>query len=307
MNNSINLMMPTDIIRQVIAKSNGSLTEAEVVSYLEPFMVKGSITPVEDLSGKPLMAYLTEKVIFLPTASPDEIYAFISLCQQIDDQSMILLRYTEKKLKSSISNIFRRHTRSEHWHNDSNNFIRNGGGKCLDKTNAFKALYNSLNIHYNNSQRCNADYIIHYGLSFTDLSKAYYWFGDSLLKAKVEVSELFGIHKPDVFSFGLRSISEYTRNLDAHLLASYRTLSEQLLPDKLGKSMANPWLSTKCNLGRFYGRISFLVYIATNFSEIICKNARKEIKALMLQFPKITLNYLGMPPNWSNEPLWSNI
>lgn len=61
---SINLMMPTDIIRQVIAKSNGSLTEAEVVSYLEPFMVKGSITPVEDLSGKPLMAYLTEKVFF---------------------------------------------------------------------------------------------------------------------------------------------------------------------------------------------------------------------------------------------------
>jgi hypothetical protein len=305
-NSFINNAATCGVIQEIIAKSN--VSETEMVSYLEPFMENGSITPVEDENNKSLMARLTPSAKFLPSATAEKVCVFINLCRHIRTMSMILLGEVESELKNSISFIFKRYTNSDEWHKVRNNFQRNDNGKSENYFKKFHGLFSQKFANfYGNAEGNSADEVIHYGLSFTDLSKAFYWFGDSLLNAKIEVSKTFGILKPDVFSFGLRVISEDLRNKDAHLLASYRFFKDQKFSDKSRSAMANPWISTKCNLGRFYGRMCFLVYITTDFANNYCPFARKEIKALMLQMPKMTVNYLGLHSNWFNEPLWSNI
>lgn len=292
-----------------IVKSTG-LSEPKIVPYLEPFMVQGSLTPVStsifDTEGNrkvvSLIPRLTANARLLPTATVDAVIAFIRNCKKVSSWSFELSREVEEVLKSIISFEFANSTKSDRWLENRKLFQRNGESRKFD--DAMKPVYARLQQRYGNSEGCTSAEAICYGMSFTDLSKVFFLMGDSLLPTKRKVSEFFGIPKPDIFTRGLRAISENLRNLDAHLLPSYRNSIDSSFSEK---NMIYPWISTKCNLGKYYGKLCFLVYITTNFSDNYCQFARKEIKALMLQMPKATVNYLGMPPNWSNEPLWSNI
>lgn len=292
-------------IHTLLRNFNYMISEPEAIAYLEPFMVHGSITSVTDANNKPLIARLTSNASFLPTASISDIETFISIIKQISFESTTLLRGVESVLKSTISIVFEQCTHSEQWHNNAGLFYRSEY-----KTNyhsSFLSLFSSKKKYYGNTDGITSAEVIFWLFSFTDLSKAYFMFGDALLSAKVQVSKHFGISKPDVFSFGLRSLSENVRNLDAHLLPSFRNSKDGSFSDKPKRAMMNPWISTKCNLGKFYGRMCFLIYITTDFGDSYFQNARRSIKCLMQQMPKMTLNYLGIPNGWLNEPLWSNI
>lgn len=305
------------VIQEIIAKSNENLSVPEVVSYLEPFMVKGSITPIVQIYGeggkskiKPLIPRLTANAHFLPSATVDDICLFISNCRNIALESLTLTNEVEHRLKCDFSAKLGQFTNSDRWLNNSRLF-QPRGGKSYGK-DILSIIKGELPNNYGNAEHCTSAEIIHYGMSFTDLSKAFYLLSDSQRHIKRNVSETFGIKDPDIFSKGLWAISTMMRNRDAHLLASYRSyprpknITKDELSFRYEDGMFYPWISTRCNLRLFYGRICFLVYITTNFSEKYQK-ARKEIKAFMLQMPKMTVNDLGLHSNWSNEPLWTNI
>ena len=294
-----------DAVQAIISHSDGLISEPEIIAYLEPFMKEGSITPVEDPSGNELIARLTPSASFLPSATIEAIESFICICRQISDASMDLMRTTERVLKSAVSNVFADCSRSSQWHNRSGFFYRRE--RSANYFDDFQTLLRSKSTRYGNANDASSSEMIVWMLSFTDLSKTFYWVGDALYCAKVEVSKCFGISKPDVLSYGLRSISENVRNLDAHLKPSYRISNDKPFSDKSRLAMLNPWISTKCNLGRFYGRMCFLVYITTTFTDRRSQDARREIKSLIQQLPKMTLNYMGVQSGWVNEPLWSNI
>lgn len=281
------------------------ISEPELIAHLEPFMVPGSITDVTDSSNKPLIARLTSNASFLPTASIKDVESFIRILKQISSASNTLLRDVEGVLKRTTSIFVEQCIHSEQWHNNAGLFYRKDSNKNFHSS--FLSLFTSKMSYYGNTDGITSAEVIFWLLSFTDLSKAFYWLGDALYPAKVQVSKHFGISKPDVFSFGLRSLSENVRNLDAHLLPSYRNSNDGSFSDKSKIAMMNPWISTKCNLGKFYGRMCFLIYITTDFGDEDSQNARRRIKCLIQQMPKMTLNYLGIPNGWLNEPLWSNI
>lgn len=303
----INLLNnPAKAVQTIVSHFNYMISESELIAYLEPFMVQGSITNVTDANNnKPLIARLTQNASFLPTASIRDIELFIGIVKQISVESTTLLRTVEGVLKNTISIVLDQCTHSKQWHNNAGFFYRKDC--CKNFHSNFLSLLSSKMGYYSNTDGITSGEVIFWLLSFTDLSKAFYWFGDALYSAKVQVSKHFGISKPDVFSFGLRSLSENVRNLDAHLLPSYRNSNDKPFSDKSKIAMMKPWISTKCNLGKFYGRMCFLIYITTDFVDQKSQNARREIKCLMQQMPKMTLNYLGIPNGWLNEPLWWNI
>lgn len=292
-------------VQALLSHFNFMISEPELIAYLEPFMVQGSITDVTDLHNIPLIARLTPSASFLPTASIGDIEKFISIIKQISVDSTTLLRSVENVLKSTISIVVEQCTHSEQWHNNAGLFYRKDCNKNFHSS--FLSLFTSKMSYYGNTDEITSAEVIFWLLSFTDLSKAFYRLGDALYPAKVQVSKHFGISKPDVFSFGLRSLSENVRNLDAHLLPSYRNSNDGSFSDKPKIAMMNPWISTKCNLGKFYGRMCFLIYLTTNLGDEDSQNARRRIKCLIQQMPKMTLNYLGIPNGWLNEPLWLNI
>ena len=285
---------------QDIVEKSGFATVVDVIAYLEPFMVTGSLSPVIDADGKPLIPRLTNKARFLTSATLSDVITFIDVCQHLSDVNSLLLREVERKMKYLVS-CFSQYTGSVIWHRDSTNFIRGNANFYY----RFQELVASKVAFYGNTREITSEEVISM-LSFSDLSKVYYWLGSPLLRAKKDVSTAFGITSPDIFSIGLRALSNL-RNLDAHFLPSHRESIDMAFSAKFGTVMLYPWISTKCNLGKYYGKLCFLVYITTEFSDIKIQNARREIKALLQRMPKMTVNYLGIPSGWLNEPLWANI
>lgn len=299
------------VIQNVIAKSDDELSAPEVVAYLEPFMVRGSITPVSktdyDENGKrkitPLIPRLTGNAHLLPTATVDKIVQFISICREVSSCCITLLLEVERRLKNALAKELAQSTMSDIWLENPDFFEERGQQNYKKDIEPIliKAAKNTGNAIGSTS----AEIIRSTGMSFTNVSKIYYLISNSQKKAKRNISSRFGIMKPDSFSYGLRAISENLRNLDAHVLFSYRKSNDQ--SRSFPYEMIYPWIATKCNFSEYYGRICFLVYITTSFRQEYLQNARKRIKALLLQMPKMTVNDLGLHSNWSNEPLWSNI
>ena len=287
------------IIQEIVEKS-GLATVVDVIAYLEPFMFKGSLSPVVDAVGKPLIPRLTNNARILPSVTLSDVTDFIDACQHLSDVSAFFLRGVERKMKYLVSK-FCQYTGTDMWHRDPTNFIRG----TENYFNRFQELVASKTAYYGNTREITSEEVISM-LSFSDLSKVYYWFGNHLLKAKITVSREFGIDVPDVFSQGLRALSNL-RNLDAHFLPSHRESIDEAFSTKSRIVMFYPWITTKCNLGKYYGKLCFLVYITTFFSDIRVKKARNEIKALLQRMPKMTVNYLGIPSGWLDEPLWANI
>jgi len=283
---------------QAIVDSCG-IQRPEVLAYLEPFMFKDSLSPVVDKSsGKYLLPRLTANARLFPTSTMKDIESFIDVCRQLSDASMPLLRGVERKLKYLVSVC---NPGSDNWHRVPQSFIR--GRECYYMQ--FQQLIASKSEYYGNASDISFEEIISV-LSFADLSKAYYWLGKPLLRAKKDVSKAFGIARPDTFSLGLRALSKL-RNLDAHFLPSHRETIDQSYSDDGGSDMLNPWITGKCNLGKYYGKLCFLVYITTDFTDSNIQIARRKIKALLQRMPKMTVNYLGIPSGWLDEPLWANI
>lgn len=299
------------VIQNVIAKSDDELSAPEVVAYLEPFMVRGSITPVSktdyDENGKrkitPLIPRLTENAHLLPTATVDKIVQFISICREVSSCCITLLLEVERRLKNALAKELAQSTMSDIWLENPDFFEERGQQNY--KKDIEPILITAAKNNGNAIECTSSEMIRSTGMSFTNVSKIYYLISNSQKKAKRNVSRRFGIMKPDSFSFGLRAISENLRNLDAHVLFSYRESNDK--SRSYTDEMIYPWILTMCNFSKYYGRISFLVYITTDFRQEYLQNARKRIKALLLQMPKMTVNYLGLHSNWFNEPLWSNI
>jgi hypothetical protein len=289
-------MSVTDVI-ETVSKDTGT-SKSEVLPYLEPFMVSGSITPVVDAGSKHLWPKLTENAQFLPTATIEAIETFIVVHHELSDNCSYLLRAVERKLKREVSEFS---SSSDSWSSNPDNFSR-GEEDYYDR---FLDLLASRARFYGNANDMNSADVISI-LSFADLSKAYYWFGTPLLRYKMTVSKIFGIVSPDVLSLGLRALTNL-RNLDAHFLPSFRESIDRAFSAKPEKVMLNSWITGKCNLGKYYGKLCFLVYITTDFPGSGVQTARREIKALLQRMPKMTVNYLGIPSGWLNEPLWVNI
>lgn len=273
------------------------IQESEVLAYLEPFMVQGSLTPVLDAGGKNLIPRLTVSARLLPSATMKDVESFIDVCMRLRNASMPLLREVERKLKYLVSVC----NPASDWHRVPDNFSR--GKECYYVQ--FQQLIADKSKFYGNASDISSDEMIRL-LSFADLSKAYFWLGRPLLRAKIDISKSFGIAKPDMFSLGLRALSKL-RNFDAHFLPSFRETIDQSVSDDKGGAMLNPWITGKCNLGKYYGKLCFLVYITADFPDAEIQSARKEIKALLQQMPRMTVNYLGIPSSWLDEPLWANI
>ena len=287
-------------IQEIVDKSE-ALTIVDVIAYLEPFLVKGSVSPVVDSLGKPLIPRLTNDARLLPTVQLGDVMAFIEVCQSLRRASSLLLSGVEGKLKQCLVSVFRQYAGSDYWHNNSVNFVRNS-------ENYFKRFHDLVTSKagfFGNAWEFSSAEVI-WMLSFSDISRAFYWFGSPLLKAKIIISRQFCVNSPDVLSQGLRALSNL-RNLDAHILPAHRESVDKSFSAKMGTVMLYPWISTKCNLGKYYGKLSFLVYITTNFSNIEFKSARNKIKSLLQQMPRMTVNYLGIPSGWLDEPLWANI
>jgi hypothetical protein len=295
MNNFIQLSI-ADIVKAIV---NGrGIQSPEVLAYLEPFMFKGSLTPVVNADGKPLLPRLTDNARLLRAITMKDIESFVDACRQLSDASVPLLRGVERRLKHLVSVC---NPGSDNWHRVPANFSR--GGECYYVR--FQQLIALKDEFYGNASDISLEEIISI-LSFSDLSKVYYWLGRPLLRAKKDVSKAFGIAKPDTFSLGLRALSKL-RNLDAHFLPSHRETIDQSFSDDRGTDMLNSWITGKCNLGKYYGKLCFLVYITTDFPDSDIQIARRKIKALLQRMPKTTVNYLGIPSGWLNEPLWANI
>lgn len=287
------------IIQEIVEKS-GLATVVDVIAYLEPFMFKGSLSPAVDSVGKPLLPRLTNDARFLPSATLSDVIIFIDACQHLSDVSALLLREVERKMKYLVSK-FSQYTGTDMWHRNPTNFIRG----IENFFYRFQDLVASKTAFYGNTREITSEEVISM-LSFSDLSKVYFWLGKPLLSAKKDVSIAFGITSPDTFSIGLRALSNL-RNLDAHFLPSHRESIDMAFSAKSGTVMLYPWISTKCNLGKYYGKLCFLVYITTDFPDSDIQIARRKIKALLQRMPKITVNYLGIPSGWLDEPLWANI
>ena len=286
---------------QDIVEKSGLATVVDAIAYLEPFMIKGSVSHVVDSEGKPLIPRLTNDARLLPAVQLGDVITFIGVCQALREASSLLLRGVEIKLKQCLVSIFGQYTGSDNWHNNSANFVRNSDNFFK----RFQDLVASKAGFYGNAWELSSAEVV-LMLSFSDISRAFYWFGSPLLKAKIIITRQFGINSPDVFSQGLRALSTL-RNLDAHFLPSHRVSIDQPFSAKSGTVMLYPWITTKCNLGRYYGKLCFLVYITTNFTNVEYQSARKKIKSLLQQMPRMTFNYLGIPSGWLDEPLWANI
>jgi hypothetical protein len=286
MDNFIQLSI-TDTV-QALSKSR-RLIEPKVLEYMEPFMFTGSLTPGVD-------AELTDNARLLPTATMKDMETFIDLNQQLWPNSFLLLGKVQGVLEYFVSVC---DSSSDCWHTIPTNF------RTEDFFVRFKELVASKARSNNNSNTTSKKVVSK--LSFADLSKLYFWLGKPLLKAKKDISKSFGIASPDILSLGLRAVSKL-RNTDAHISPSCReTIEDKPFSAESGVVMLNPWISGKCNLGKYYGKLCFLVYITTDFPDSGVQTARREIKALLQRMPKMIVNYLGIPSGWLNEPLWANI
>jgi hypothetical protein len=277
------------------------LTETRGIEYLDPFLVKGSLTAM------PCMPRLTDKVELKPNVNEAEVDAFINYIDSISDWINILIRHVERKLRRYVAIYFSKY-RGDKWLNNPKFFMREKKSyyDCIIR------ILDRLRRHDNIEGLCSKDVLRQ--VYFPELSIIYLRFGNRL--AKKEVAEHFGIldrrigdgefSTLDTFCEGIKVLSNYVRNQEAHVNASFRIIESMTLCLD-ATSMMYPWISSQCNLGKFYGRTSFLVYITTNFPEYNCQLARKEIKRLMSLLPTRVVNYLGIPSNWQNEPMWSRI
>ncbi len=287
--------MPTTDIVQALAKSLG-IVEPKILAYLEPFMFKGSTTSDVDAEGKSILR-LTDNAKFLPTVTMKDMETFIDCNRRLRRRTLTLLGEIESKLEYMISVC---DLNSESWHCIPTNF------RTEDFFVQFKELIELKSKHYGNVRDFNSKEIVSV-LSFAELSKFYYRLGKPLLRAKKYISKALGITSPDVLSLGLRAVSKL-RNSDAHISPSCReTIDDKPFSAEPGVIMLNHWITGKCNLGKYYGKLCFLVYITTDFPDSDIQDARREIKALLQRMPKMTVNYLGIPSGWLNEPLWANI
>lgn len=145
-------------LNEIIANSSG-LTEPEIIPYLEPFLIQGSLTPVStsifDADGKKrivsLIPRLTANARFLPTATVDAVIAFIRNCKKVSSLSLELSREVEEVLKSTISFEFANSTKSDRWLENRKLFQRDGESRKFD--DAMKPVYARLQ-RYGNSERC---------------------------------------------------------------------------------------------------------------------------------------------------------
>jgi hypothetical protein len=277
------------------------LTKTRDIEYLDPFLVKGSLTAM------PCMPRLTDNAELKPNVNEAEVDAFINYIDSISDWINILIRHVERKLRRYIAIYFSKY-RGGKWLENPKLFVR--GKNCY--YDCIIRILDRLRRHDNICDLSSKDILRQ--VYFPELSIIYLRFGNRL--AKKEVAEHFGIldrikgesefSTLDTFCEGLKVLSNYVRNQEAHVNASFRIIQPMSLCFDT-TSMMYPWISSQCDLGKFYGRTSFLVYITTNFPEFNCQLARKEIKRLMGMLPTRVVNYLGIPSKWRNEPMWSRI
>lgn len=277
------------------------LTKTRDIEYLDPFLVKGSLTAM------PCMPRLTDNAELKPNVNEAEVDTFINCIDSISDCISTLIRHVERKLRRYVAIYFSKY-RGDRWLENPKLFIREK--KCY--YDCVTQILDRIRRHDNIEGLCSKDILRQ--VYFPELSIIFLRFG--IRQAKKDVAEQFGLldrskgdsefSTLDTFCEGLKVLSNYIRNQEAHVNASFRIIKSRTLCFD-ATSMMYPWISSKCDLGKFYGRTSFLVYITTMFPEHNCQLARKEIKRLMGMLPTRVVNYLGIPTNWQNEPMWSGI
>ncbi|MBQ3656072.1 MAG: Abi family protein [Bacteroidales bacterium] len=275
---------------------------AKFADYCEPFVVNSSLnTNSEDKSQ---IARLNLDTDFVPNVSVSDILQFIKTCEAIQRQTSILLMEVERILKDMIAVQFERYSGDKYWHQSARWFQRNFKNAQRNFYTEVVNIIQNQSPHYILNGNETAGEIVYNLLSFTELSQIYYFFAG--YQPKEKISRYFGCLKPDNFSSGVKILAKYVRNFDYHVKSSYRTIpSIQHRIDSV--QMLYPCVNYPLDFCYFYGRISFLVYITSKFSDIDCKNARERIKCLLQDIPLAAADYLGFVPNWQTEPLWKSI
>lgn len=276
---------------------------AKFADYCEPFVVHSC------LNDKSHIARLNSNTDFVPNVTVSDFLLFMKTCKRIQQQTSILLMEVEDILKDMIAVQFERYSGDKYWHQKARWFQRNSKKMQRNFHSEVCNIIQNQSSHYILSGNETASEIVYNMLSFTELSQIYYYFAG--YQPKEKISRYFGCLKPDNFSSGIKILAKHVRNLDFHVKSSYRTIDRNQIPsmqDKIdSKQMLYPCINSPLDFCYFYGRISFLVYITSKFSDPELKNSRKEIKRLLQDIPLSAVNYLGFAPNWQTEPLWKNI
>jgi hypothetical protein len=284
-----------------------NLNFAKFADYCEPFVVSGSLS--NKIGDKSQIARLNSNTTFVPNVTVSDILLFMKICEKIQNQTSILLMEVERILKNMIAVLFERYSGDAYWHLKARWFQRNSKTVRRNYLSEVSNIIQNQSSYYALSGSETSGEIVYNLLSFTELSQIYYFFAG--YQPKEKISKYFGCLKPDNFSSGIKILAKYVRNLDFHIKSSYRTIDCNQIPSRQNKIDSNqmlyPCVNFPLDFCYFYGRIGFLVYITSKFSDPDFQNARKEIKRLLLEIPSKAVDYLGFIPNWQTEPLWKSI